>query len=55
MATAFSIGFTGLFIAFAVAAVVGHALLAEALFRPFLGTLNLKPRPATSDALLANR
>ena len=55
MATLFSIGFTGLFIAFAVAAVVGHALLAEALFRPFFGKLDLNPQPATDSALLASR
>jgi hypothetical protein len=39
MATLFSIAFTGLFIAFIVAAVLGHILLIEAYFRPFAGRL----------------
>ena len=39
MATLFSIAFTGIFIAFIVAAVLGHILLIEAYVRPFVGRL----------------
>jgi hypothetical protein len=35
--TLFSVVFTALFLSFVVAAIVGHALLIEALLRPFVG------------------
>jgi hypothetical protein len=37
MSSLFSIAFTGLFIAFIVAAILGHVLLIEAYVRPFVG------------------
>jgi len=37
MSSLFSIAFTGIFIAFIVAAIFGHALLIGALLRPFFG------------------
>jgi hypothetical protein len=45
MATLFSIVFTGLFIAFVVAAILGHLLLIEATFRPFVGKLAIATTP----------
>ena len=49
MATVFSIAFTGLFIAFVVAAVAGHSLLIEAYIRPFAAKLAVsKPGPRLS-------
>ena len=49
MATLFSIAFTGLFIAFVVAAVLGHILLIEAYFRPFVARLAAsRPTPRLS-------
>jgi len=39
MTTVFSIAFTGIFIAFIVAAVLGHVLLIEAYFRPFVARI----------------
>jgi hypothetical protein len=35
MFTLFSLGFSALFVAFTVAAIVGHVLLVEAFVRPF--------------------
>jgi hypothetical protein len=55
MTELFSITFTAIFVAFGVAAIVGHALLAEALVRPFFGKLALRKQPAMSGALLASR
>jgi hypothetical protein len=50
MATLFSIAFTGLFIAFIVAAVLGHVLLIEAYVRPFVVRLaNLRQTPRLSN------
>jgi hypothetical protein len=57
MATLFSVAFTGIFLAFVIAAIVGHALLIEAAVRPFFGRLavanrsllaknSMLPRPA---------
>jgi hypothetical protein len=43
MSTLFSIGFSILFAAYLVAAIVGHALLIGALLRPFFGRLDLAP------------
>jgi hypothetical protein len=37
MSSLFSIAFTGIFIAFIVAAVLGHVLLIQAYVRPFVG------------------
>ena len=46
MATLFSIAFAGLFIAFIVAAVLGHILLIEAYVRPFVvGLSNARRTP----------
>ncbi len=46
MTTLFSIAFTGIFIAFIVAAVLGHVLLIEAYARPFFARLAVaKPAP----------
>ena len=39
MSDLFSVAFTAIFVVFGVAAIVGHALLAEALVRPFFGRL----------------
>lgn len=55
MATLFSIGFVGLFVTFGIAAIVGHALLAEALLRPFFGKLDLSPQPRLTSALPMGR
>ena len=41
MTTLFSFAFGGIFIAFLIAAVVGHVLVIEALVRPFFGRLTL--------------
>ena len=54
MTELFSVTFTGIFVLFGVAALVGHALLAEALVRPFFGKLAVRKQPAT-NALLASR
>ena len=52
----FSVTFTAIFVVFGVAAIVGHALLAEALVRPFFGTLAATKQPVTSSgALMASR
>jgi len=50
MATLFSMAFTGIFLAFIVAAVLGHVLLIEAYVRPFLVRLaNLRQTPRLSN------
>lgn len=54
MTDIFAVIFTGIFVIFGVAALVGHVLLAEALVRPFFGKLAVTKQPATNDALLAN-
>ena len=51
MTELFSISFTAIFVVFGVAALVGHALLAEALVRPFFGKLALRQQPVTSPLL----
>ena len=52
--TIFSFVFTALFLAFIVAAIIGHALLIEALLRPFFGRVALaRPVPATNSLLTA--
>ena len=43
MSSLFAFVFTGIFAAFIVAAVVGHALLIGALLRPFFGNINMSP------------
>lgn len=44
MATLFSIAFTGIFLAFITAAILGHVLLVQAYVRPFLGKLAVAPQ-----------
>jgi len=53
MTTLFSFGFSAIFLAFVAAAIVGHALLIEALVRPFFGRVPLAKRqtPATNSLL----
>ena len=46
MSSLFSIAFTGIFLAFVIAAIVGQALVIEALVRPFFGRLAQASRPA---------
>lgn len=41
--TVFSFVFTALFLSFVIAAIVGHALLIEALLRPFFAGVPLDP------------
>jgi hypothetical protein len=41
MTTLFSFAFGGIFIAFLIAAIIGHVLVIEALVRPFFGSLTL--------------
>jgi hypothetical protein len=49
MATLFSIAFTGIFIAFILAAILGHVLLIEATIRPFVAKLAVsRPTPGLS-------
>ena len=56
MTELFSVTFTAIFVVFGVAALVGHALLAEALVRPFFGRLTVTTQPATnSGVLMASR
>ncbi len=51
MTTLFSFAFGGIFLAFIVAAIIGHALLIEALVRPFFATRAL----TNGSALTTNR
>ena len=53
MTELFSVTFTAIFVIFGVVALVGHALLAEALVRPFFGRLSARKHPAT-NVLLAS-
>jgi len=53
MATLFSVAFTGLFLAFAVAAILGHALLIEAAVRPFFVRLAAATQSTLSKNSLA--
>ena len=46
MTTLFSLTFSAVFMAFVVAAIVGHALLIEALVRPFFSRFALANRQA---------
>ncbi len=46
MTTLFSLTFSAVFLAFVVAAIVGHALLIEALVRPFFSRVALANRQA---------
>ena len=55
MTTLFSFAFSGLFLAFIVAAVLGHVLLIDALMRPFFGRTALGSQPlATKSSLLSH-
>jgi hypothetical protein len=51
--TLFSLVFTALFLCFAVAAIVGHALLIGALLRPFFARMAFAPVPTRSRVLSA--
>ena len=53
--TLFSVVFTALFLSFMIAAIVGHALLIEAMARPFFGRVLLArvPAPSRNRALTA--
>jgi hypothetical protein len=51
--TLFSFAFIAIFVAFAIAAILGHALLIEALLRPFFARVPLAPVPARSRVLTA--
>jgi hypothetical protein len=51
MTELFSVTFTAIFVIFGVVAVVGHALLAEALVRPFFGKHLVRQQPAISPLL----
>ena len=53
--TLFSFVFTALFLAFVVAAIVGHALLIEALLRPFFGKVLVPHMSAPSREPRADR
>ena len=48
MATLFSVAFTGIFLAFVIAAILGHVLLVQAYVRPFLGRLAVAPQLSKS-------
>jgi len=53
MTTLFSLSFGAVFFAFFVAAIVGHALLIEALVRPFFARVALANRqPLAKNRLL---
>ncbi len=50
MATLFSVAFTGIFLAFVIAAILGHVLLIEAYVRPFFGRIAVaKTAPLASN------
>jgi len=51
--TLFSLVFTALFLSFVIAALVGHALLIEALARPFFGRVLLARVPSRNRVLTA--
>ena len=53
MATLFSFAFSGIFLAFIIAAIVGHVLVIDALVRPFFGRLTVANRaPLTANSML---
>ena len=52
MTTLFSFVFSAVFLMFIVAALVGHALLIQALVRPFFGTAALRNRSMPSQSNL---
>ena len=52
MTTLFSVAFTGIFLAFVVAVIVGHALLIGALVRPFFGRVAITSRPELTKSSL---
>lgn len=55
MTTLFSFAFSGLFLAFIVAAIVGHVLLIDTLLRPFFGGVPLKSRSVPAGGSLLPR
>ena len=48
--TLFSFVFTAIFLAFVIAAILGHALLIEALVRPFFARLALPRAPVLTKS-----
>jgi hypothetical protein len=52
MTTLFSLTFSAIFLAFAVAAIIGHVLLIEALVRPFFARIALANRQALAKSSL---
>jgi hypothetical protein len=53
MTTLFSFAFGAIFLGFAIAALIGHALVIEALVRPFFGRIALANRqPLAKNSLL---
>ena len=53
--TLFSVVFTALFLSFVIAAIVGHALLIEAIARPFFGKSRTRARPRPEQEPRADR
>lgn len=51
MFTLFSIGFAAIFMAFVIAAIVGHIMLIDALLRPFFARLAFSQRLAPAQYL----
>jgi hypothetical protein len=51
MSTLFSITFTGIFVAFGFAAILGHILLIEALVRPFFARVAVARKNTPSRSL----
>lgn len=51
MSMLFSYAFSGIFLAFVVAAIIGHALLIEALVRPFFGRVAVTTPSLTKSSL----
>lgn len=54
MTTIFSFVFGVVFLAFIIAAIVGHALLLGAYVRPFFGKLSIAKRPLPSRSRLVH-
>ena len=55
MTTLFSFAFSGIFLAFVAAAIIGHVLLIEALVRPFFGRVALASGPMLAKSSLLPR
>jgi hypothetical protein len=52
MTTLFSFAFSAIFLGFIVAAIIGHALLIEAIVRPFFGRITLANRQTLAKSNL---